>query len=294
MTDRKRAYLGLFVAAFLFGVTFVAIKDAVVTLPPLAFVGWRFLLGAGVLFIFARPHGRSIWVDGLVAGSLLFAGFSTQTLGLAETSASNSALITGLYVVFTPLLAALVRRTSPAITTMFGALLSVVGLGFLTVTSGFSLNGGDLLTVLSAVAFAAHIVSLARFAPRHAVVPFTAIQLLVVAVFGLIASAVFEGLPLPVASVLPALIGTGVVVSAGAFMLHVSAQRVIGPSRTAIVLSAEPVFAAATAAVVLGERLTARGWLGAALIMAGVYVVLAFAPPEEADSIVANPSTGVH
>lgn len=229
-----------------------------------------------------------------MAGSLLFAGFSTQTLGLAETSASNSAPIAGLYVVFTPLLASLARRTPPAIATLFGALLSVAGLGFLTVTSEFSLNSGDLLTVLCAVAFAAHIVSLARFAPRHPVVPFTAIQLLVVAVFGLVASAIFEGLPLPVASVLPALFGTGVVVSAGAFMLHVSAQRVIGPSRTAIVLSTEPVFAAATAAVVLGERLTARGWLGAALIMAGVYVVLAFAPPEEVDFIVTTTATGVH
>jgi drug/metabolite transporter (DMT)-like permease len=123
---------------------------------------------------------------------------------------------------------------------------------------------------------------------------FTAIQLLVIAVLGLVASALFEGIPLPVASVLPALIGTGVVVSAGAFMLHVSAQRVIGPSRTAIVLSAEPVFAAATAALVLGERLTVRGWLGAALIMAGVYVVLTFAPPEEADFIVTATATGVH
>ena len=294
MTQRTRAYLGLFVAAFLFGVTFVVIKDAVVTLPPLAFVGWRFLLGAGVLLIFARPHGRSIWVDGLIAGSLLFAGFATQTLGLAETSASNSALITGLYVVFTPLLAAVARRTSPAISTVSGALLSVVGLGLLTATTDFSFNNGDLWTVLCAVAFAAHIVALARFAPRHAVVPFTAIQLLVVALFGLAASAVFEGLPLPVASVVPALIGTGVIVSAGAFMLHVSAQRVIGPSRTAIVLSAEPVFAAATAAVVLGERLTARGWLGAALIMAGVYVVLVFSPPEQADLIATHTATGVH
>jgi drug/metabolite transporter (DMT)-like permease len=71
-------------------------------------------------------------------------------------------------------------------------------------------------------------------------------------------------------------------------MLHVSAQRVIGPSRTAIVLSAEPVFAAATAAVVLGERLTVRGWLGAVLIMAGVYIVLAFSPPEQADFVVAK------
>lgn len=286
MTSRTRAYLGLLVAALLFGVTFVVIKDAVVSMPPLAFVGWRFLLGAGVLFIFARPKGRSIWVDGLAAGSLLFVGFSTQTLGLAETSASNSALITGLYVVFTPLLAAVARRTSPAFSTVSGAVLSFVGLGFLTITTEFTFNTGDLWTVVCAVAFAAHIVALARFAPRHAVVPFTAIQLLVVAVFGLATSAVFEGFPLPVASVLPALIGTGVIVSAGAFMLHVSAQRVIGPSRTAMVLSAEPVFAAATAAVVLGERLTVRGWLGAVLIMAGVYIVLAFSPPEQADFVV--------
>ncbi|MGB9359736.1 MAG: DMT family transporter [Acidimicrobiia bacterium] len=294
MTTRTRAYVGLVVAAALFGATFVVIKEAVVTLPPLAFVGWRFLLGAGVLFLFARPRGRGIWMDGLAAGSLLFLGFATQTAGLESTSASNSALITGLYVVFTPLLAALALRRLPAISTISGAALSVVGLGFLTVTAGFSLNSGDLLTVVCAVAFAAHIVVLARLAPRHAVVPFTAVQLIVVAVFALASSVAFEGLPLPPASVIPALIGTGVIVSAGAFMLHVSAQRVIGPSRTAIVLSAEPVFATATAAVVLSERLTPRGWFGAALIMVGIYVVLAFSPPEDADLVAAEGLSEAH
>lgn len=294
MTQRTRAYFGLVVAAALFGATFVVIKDAVVTLPPLAFVAWRFLLGAAALFVFARPRGRGIWVDGLAAGSLLFVGFATQTAGLETTSASNSALITGLYVVFTPVLAAVAVRRLPALSTVSGAVLSVVGLGFLTLTAGFTLNRGDLLTVICAVAFGAHIVVLARLAPRHAVVPFTAIQLIVVAVLSLAASAMFEGLPLPSASVVPALIGTGVIVSAGAFMLHVSAQRVIGPSRTAIVLSAEPVFATATAAFVLSERLTARGWFGAALIMAGIYVVLAFSPPEEADLIAAEGLSEAH
>ena len=278
MSIRTRAYLGLVVAAALFGATFVVVKEAVVSLPPLAFVGWRFLLGAGALLLFARPHGRGIWMDGIAAGSLLFVGFATQTAGLESTSASNSALITGLYVVFTPLLAALALRRLPAISTVSGAALSVVGLGFLTVAAGFTFNTGDLLTVACAVAFATHIVILARFAPRHAVVPFTAIQLTVVAALALISSAIFEGLPLPPTSVVPALIGTGVIVSAGAFLLHVSAQQVIGPSRTAIVLSAEPVFATATAAIVLSERLTPRGWLGAALIMVGIYVVLAFSP----------------
>jgi len=294
MSDRTRAYIGLTGAAFVFGASFVVIKGAVATLPPFAFVGWRFLLGAAVLFLFARPHSRRIWSDGLIAGVFLFAGFATQTAGLAATSASNSGLITGLYVVFTPLLAAVVLKRLPRPLTVAGAFLAVVGLGFLTVGPGFHFNSGDVLTILCAIAFAAHIVLLSFLAPRHAVVPFTAIQLLVVAVMGLAASAVFEGFPLPDAEVIPAIVVTGVLVSAGAFMMQVNAQRVIGPSRTAIVLSAEPLFAAVTAAVVLSERLTVRGWFGAALIMAGMYVVLTFTPPEMADLTAAEAVSEAH
>jgi len=294
MSDRAQAYVGLVVAALLFGATFVVVKGAVVSLPPLAFIGWRFLLGAAVLFLFARPRGRSIWLDGLLAGTFLFVGFASQTAGLTSTTASNSGLITGLFVVFTPLLAAAVRKKPPAIPTVSGAALSVVGLGLLTVGAGFGLNTGDALTVVCAIAFAAHIVLLSRLAPRHNVVPFTAIQLLVVALLSLAGSAVFEGFPLPSASVVPALIGTGVIVSAGAFLLQVRAQRVMGPSRTAIILSTEPLFAAATAAVVLGERLTGQGWLGAALIMIGMYIVLAFSPAEQADLIAAESLSEAH
>lgn len=294
MNVRTRASIGLAGAAFLFGATFVVIKDAIEVLPPLAFVGWRFLLGAAALFLLARPRGGAVWGDGILAGLFLWAGFATQTLGLAETSASNSGLITGLYVVFTPLLAAAVRRRPPALAAVSGAVLSVVGLAFLTITAEFHLNAGDLLTVACAVMFAAHIVLLASLAPRHPVVPFTAVQLLVTAVLSLAASAAFEGFPLPDRSVLPALIGTGILVSAGAFIMQIAAQRVLGPSRTAIILSAEPVFAAATAAIVLGERLDGRGWLGGAMIMAGVYVVLALSPPEETDLMAAEALSEAH
>jgi drug/metabolite transporter (DMT)-like permease len=162
------------------------------------------------------------------------------------------------------------------------------------VGTGFGLNGGDVLTVVCAVAFAAHIVLLSRLAPRHSVVPFTAVQLLVVALLALAGSAIFEGFPLPSASVLPALIGTGVIVAAGAFLLQVRAQTVIGPSRTAIILSAEPLFAAVTAAVVLGERLSVQGWFGAALIMIGMYIVLAFSPAEQADLVAAESLSEAH
>jgi drug/metabolite transporter (DMT)-like permease len=90
------------------------------------------------------------------------------------------------------------------------------------------------------------------------------------------------------------LIATGLVVTAGAFLIQVWAQTIIGPSRTAIILAIEPLFAVATAALVLGERLTVRGWMGAGLMITGTYIVLAFAPPEDADLRTAEALSEAH
>ena len=269
------AYIALALAALLFGATFVVVKEAVAVLPPLAFVGWRFLIGAVALLLLGVPRGRSIWRDGLATGVLLFAGFALQTAGLAETSASNSGLITGLYVVFTPLLAAAVARHGVGAGTIAGTVVAFVGLGLLTVKDGVTLAAGDLLTVGCAIAFAGHIVVLARVAVRHPVIPFTAIQLLVTALLALGGSALIEGFPLPNGEVASALLITGLVVSGGAFLLQVWSQTVIGPSRTAIILALEPAFAAGFAAWILSEQLDTRGWVGAALILTGIYLVLA-------------------
>ncbi len=286
MPRRTLAHLALAVAALLFGATFVVIKEAVEVLPPMSFVGWRFLLGAAVLFAIARPHGRRIWMHGTVAGTSLLAGYAFQTWGLSLTSASNSGLITGLYVVLTPLIAAASFRRRPHPLALGGAALAFAGLAFLTIEQGVTLRRGDLLTVACAVAFAVHIVILARLAPLHPTVAFTAVQLLVVSV-GAMGMAVIEGFTVPGLGSLPALIGTGIAVSAGAFLIQVWSQTVIGPSRTAIVLALEPAFAAATAAIVLGERLDTAGWTGAGLILLGIYVVVGFTPDDlpEAESV---------
>lgn len=268
------AYAALALAALLFGATFVVVKEAVAVLPPLAFVGWRFLIGAAALLLLGLPRGKTIWRDGLAAGVLLFAGYALQTAGLAETSASNSGLITGLYVVFTPLLAAIVARHGVNLPTIGGTIVAFVGLALLTIDDGISLAGGDLLTLGCAVAFAGHIVVLSRVAFRHPVIPLTAVQLLVTASLALAGSALTEGFPLPGGEVMTALLVTGLVVSAGAFLLQVWSQTVIGPSRTAIILALEPAFAAAFAAWLLAERLDTQGWVGAALILVAIYLVL--------------------
>ena len=276
------AGLAIAAASFLFGSTFVVIKDAVATFPPISFVTWRFLLGGLVLMLIGAPRGKRVWRDGAVAGSLLFVGYSLQTAGLVTTGASNSALITGLFIIFTPLLAALLYRRSPSLGIAAAALLAFVGVVFLTYRPETALVRGDLLTVGAALAFAGHIIALDRLASRHSLVPFTAVQLLVTGLLAFPLAAITEGVPLPGRRELPAILITALGVSIGGYLLQLWAQTIISPSRTAILLALEPAFAVATAAVVLDERLTTAGWVGAGLIMAAILLVIRFGAAEVA------------
>jgi len=273
-SDRSRAVLALLVASFVFGATFVVIKSAVEQVAPLTFVAWRFLLGTLVLALFALPRGKEIWWHGTIAGVALFSGYAFQTAGLTETSASNSALITGLYVVITPFLASLFARRNPSWWSVGGAALSFGGLIALTGTDGLSFQRGDLLTLACAFSFAFHIVALSRLARHHPVVPFTTVQLAVTAVLAFPAALLVEGPILPPGSVWGAILLTGLGASAGCFVLQIWAQTVVGATTAAVVLAAEPAFAVATAWIVLDERLTLAGWVGAAMILVAIYIVV--------------------
>lgn len=268
----------------------MVIKGAVAAYPPVAFVGWRFLIGGLALLTIARPQGCRVWRDGFLAGFFLFTGYSFQTAGLTLTGASNSALITGLFVVLTPLLEAILVRRLPQAWTLTGAVGAFAGVVLLS--GGLSPQQGDLLTLGAAFSFAAHILVLSRFAHRHRLVPFTAVQLLVTASLALPLSALLEGLTLPDASVLPAMLLTALGVSAGAFLLQIWAQTVVGPTRAAMLLTLEPVFGVLTAAVVLGEGFDTAGWIGAGLIVAAIYLVIVSSP--EAAVVEAEVVTAAH
>lgn len=273
-TRTTLAAISLAFAAFLFGATFVVVKDAVETLPPLGFVGWRFLLGAAALLAVSRPHSRAAACAGIVAGLWLFAGYACQTKGLVTTTASNSGLVTGLYVVLTPIFAAALRRMAPRPLVIAGAVMAFAGLVVLTASDGFAPRSGDLWTLGAAVAFAGHIVYLSRVAHRFPVVALTGLQLAVTGVLGILGSALLEDFAVPGRDSVVALLITGLAVSAGAFLLQVWSQSVLGPARTALLLALEPAFAAITGVVVLHERLGVHGVIGGALILLGIYVVL--------------------
>jgi drug/metabolite transporter (DMT)-like permease len=295
--SQARGTASLAVAALLFGSTFLVVKHAVSRVDPTPFLGVRFLIAAVVLWPLARRRSgtQHELAHGLLAGSALLAGYLLQTYGLQRTTGSRSAFITYLLVVIVPLMEAVLLRRRPRLAALVGAGLAVGGLVLLTSvpeaassTAPHGLGWGEVLTLLCAFFFAAHIVILGRVAHHHDPVRFTMVQLLVV---GLVCSVLgvgagyhgFDG------SVWVAAAFTGVFATAAAFVLMVSGQRVVPASRAALLLILEPVFAALLG-YANGDRLGVRGWLGAAVIL--VAIVLAdtvhHPAPETASTIGAS------
>ncbi|MCU1448448.1 MAG: permease [Acidimicrobiales bacterium] len=258
-------------AAFFFGTTFVVVKDAVARAEPVPFLAVRFLIGAVVVWPLAarRPSTPGTTRAGALCGLALLAGYIFQTIGLQYLSSSVSAFVTYLLVLIVPVLSAAVLRRMPSRPTLAGIVLAALGL-FLLNGAATSFGKGELLTLGCAFFFATHIVLLAEFAPRHDALRLNAIQLTVVGVGCLLPGLFAGGYDFPLSVWLAALY-TGVAASAVAFGFMVWAQRRVSPSRTALLLMLEPVFAAIVGAIT-GDHLGLLGVTGAALILVGVLV----------------------
>jgi drug/metabolite transporter (DMT)-like permease len=268
----RRAHGALVAAAFVFGTTFVVVKDGTDDLTVPAFLAIRFVAAVLVLLPFARlrpEQRRPVLKGGAVAGTFLLIGYLLQTTGLRTTSTSNSAFITGLFVVFTPLISAVVFRRFPARPTSVGVALATLGL-FLFTGAHFHLSGGDALTLGCAVAFAGNIVTIAHLAPRLPTIPLNVAQLSVVAAGSLVATG-FTGVGKATAGATLGALFCGVVVSAVGFTLMVFGQSRVPPARSALLLALEPVFAGILGYVV-GDRLPALAFVGAGLILLGIVV----------------------
>jgi drug/metabolite transporter (DMT)-like permease len=277
VTRERAAAPALVGIAAVWGLTFTMVQDAVERLPAMAFLGYRFSGAALIVaLLFHRPRRRlsaTGWRAGLLMGVFLTAGYVFQTLGLEHTSASNAGFITGLFVVFTPLIAAVVLRRRIGTAAWSAAAASALGLYLLSGTHGFSARG-DGLEVLCAVAFSAHIVVTGRAARAHHPGALLVVQLGVCGLFCLAVAAVGGDLQAPRgATVWSALIVTAVVASALGFFVQTFAQRYAPPERTALILASEPAFAGLFGWLLAGDHLSAVAWLGAVLIMTAIVAV---------------------
>ncbi len=275
MNKRTLAELLLVLATVIWGATFVVVKDALNDATPLVFVALRFSLAAALLWLLlVRGHlaVKSLG-PGLGLGCFLFAGFIFQTQGLLYTTPSKSAFITGFSVVLVPLIVRLYGvRIRPA--SAVGALSGLAGLYFLVVPSGVAgVNRGDVFTLIAATAFAIHIVLVGRYAKRHSFVNLVPAQILAVAVLALVALPFAPQRHLHWTGRLAlALLVTAVLATGFAFSAQNWAQRYTPAAHTALIFSLEPVFAALTSRVVLGEHFGGRAAIGSLLVLTGMVV----------------------
>jgi drug/metabolite transporter (DMT)-like permease len=278
VTRARGAEVALVGIAAVWGLTFVMVQDAIARLPTMAFLAYRFIPAAALVALvfrsrLARLSGAG-WRAGALMGVFLTAGYVFQTLGLERTSASNAGFITGLFVVFTPLLAAVFLRERIGRAAWAAAWFSALGLYLLSGAGGDFELRGDGLVLLCAVAFSAHILVTAHAVRDHDVSALLVVQLALCGIVCLVIAAAAGDIEAPRgATVWSALAVTSLVASALGFFVQTFAQRHAPPARTALILASEPAFAGLFGYALNDERLSALALVGAALIMAAILAV---------------------
>jgi drug/metabolite transporter (DMT)-like permease len=271
--------LALVAATLAYGGTFKIVQDALDDLTPTGFILLRFIVGTLALLPFALRRGwrregadpspRSFVVAALGFGVVAFLGYWFQNAGLERTTTSNAAFITGLFVVFTPLVETVVTRRAPSRNVLIAVGVSAVGL-FLLTGASVRLGAGDALELGCALMFGIWIFLGGTLSQRFDPVALTAAQMFVVALCALPVVLV-SGLGDVTGAAAFAAIFTGVVCSAVGFTLQLWGQRSLEPSRAAVILLFEPVVAGFVGYLV-GERLGVKGYIGAAVIFGGILI----------------------
>lgn len=274
----------------IWGSTFVVIKDLTETIPVADFLAVRFAIAALSLWLLAPRSvarlGAAMRRRAMVLGLAYGAAQLLQTLGLTLVSASVSGFITGLYVVLTPVIAALLLRESVARATWLAVGLATAGLGVLSL-SGFAIGVGELVTVLSAVGYALHIVLLGAWSKPGQAVGLAVVQMGFIALL-CAAAAAPGGIVVP-STTSQWLVMAYVALAAGALAMVAQtwAQARLPATRAAIIMTTEPVFAALFGITLDGDPVTARFLLGALLVLAAMYTA-ELGPRRSRDATVAH------
>ena len=279
--DKKKsatsATLLLILVTFIWGFTFVLNQNILKEISVADLQTWRFGI-ATLIMVAMRPHW--IWqapkihyIHGFWLGLALAAGYAVQLVGLKHTSATASGFITGLFVVFTPLITGLVLRVRIPNTAWVAVVLTTVGLGLIAL-KGWTLGYGELLTLVCAIMFSIHIVGLDRWSDPEYVYSLTTTQIGMVFLVSLIMSLVQGGPTAPSTYTLWFQIAfLSAFATCLGFFAQTWVQTQISATRTAIILTMEPVFSGIAGVTIGTDQLTTRIVIGAALILCAMYIV---------------------
>ena len=283
MSKKMKANLLLFIAAFIWGTAFVAQKSGG-AIGSFTFNGIRTFIGGLVLLpLVIRNHKdkslplftKEELTGGIVCGFFLFVAASLQQFGLAYTTAGKAAFITTLYVVFCPILSLIVHKKKTRPLVWLCVVLDVIGLYLLCMTdASFSIQIGDTLVILCAVAFAGQMVAVDNFIDRIDGIKLSCIQFLFSGLLGIICMFIFEG-PVSISNIMTAwfpILYAGVISCGIAYTFQVLGQKEATPTIAALILCLESVFGVLAGAVILGETMTMREIFGCIIMFAAVVI----------------------
>ena len=275
MSTRTKAEAFLVVVTAIWGCTFVVVKGALADASPLPFLAVRFML-AGLLLLAILGRGkvdRGAILPGSILGLFLFGGYLFQTWGLIYTTPSKSAFLTGFSVILVPVIMMLSGfRMGSA--TLVGGVLGLFGIYLLVAPSGMAaVNKGDILTLAGALSFAVHIVLVGHYTKKFSFLHLVPVQVLVVGLLSLVALPFVPDQTLHLTGrLVGAILVTAVLATGVAFSVQNWAQQYTPAAHTALIFALEPVFAALSSWLVIGEHLGGRVLLGSGLILAGMVI----------------------
>ncbi|NGZ97814.1 MAG: EamA/RhaT family transporter [Nitrospira sp. WS110] len=266
--------LALLLTTVIWGATFPATKAALGQIPPLSFLLLRFFLGTLLVLLWLVASRRRLHRDrdvlraSALTTGFLFLGYLLQTVGLQHTTASNSAFLTALYVIFVPLILLRIDRR-----VVLATAIAVVGL-WLLIKPDAVMNVGDLMTLGCALAFAGHIICLERYT-RRVDAPSLLVWQMIAMTLLFLPAPWWESTPAsafsPTAVLLIGLGVTGVLATL-AFAVQMWAQQLVPAQQVALLFASEPAYAAWLSWYFLGEVLDMDGWIGSALILLAVVI----------------------
>jgi len=280
-STKKKQYLSdlslLFVAA-VWGGGFVAVKSALATMTPLVLMAYRFSLASLIMYVFLHKKIGKLSLEdfkkGSVPGVILFIAFASQTFGLKYTTASKQGFLTATYVVMVPFLYWLIHRKKPESKVIIGSFITILGIALVSYNKEMVFNLGDALTLLCALFFAAHILSLEHYTKKIDVMKLSFLQLFIAAVLFVISALVFEPLNFNLAKEeMNAIVYLAIFSTFLCFTVQTIAQKYTTSSHAAIIMSLESVFAAVFGILLLSEKMTPLMIVGSAFIFVAILMI---------------------
>ena len=291
--NQLKGALTLIVAAFIWGTAFVAQSVGMEFIGPFTFVAARSYIGATFLSIIIfishilkkkksqvqekseedkKKTPKTLLIGGAVCGTILCLASSLQQIGLQYTTVGKAGFLTALYIVIVPILGLFFGKKLN-IKIILSVIIALVGTYFLSIKDGFSISSGDLLVIICAFLFSAHIIAIDHFSPKADGIKLSCTQFIVCAVIATIVALIFENPQFSAIflAILP-LLYAGVMSSGVAYTLQIMAQRRLNPAVACIIMSVESVFAAGAGWLILGQQLSTREILGCVLVFMAVII----------------------